>query len=56
VDTGKLMQVPAKPIAPGGINADLPRLSQLLQLVGDLPANAQVDPNSTAYRARSWRP
>jgi len=50
VDTGKTMQVPAKPIAPGGTYADLPRLSQLLQLVGDLPANAQVDPNSTAYQ------
>ena len=50
VDTGKPMQVPAKPIALGGIYADLPRLSQLLQLVGDLPASAQVDPNSTAYQ------
>jgi Zn-dependent protease with chaperone function len=26
------------------------RLSQLLQLVGDLTANAQIDPNSTAYQ------
>jgi L,D-transpeptidase YcbB len=50
VDTGKPMQVPVKPIAPGGTYVDLPRLSQLLQLVGDLPANAQVDPNSTAYQ------
>jgi len=50
VDTGKPMQVPAKAIAPGGTYADLPRLSLLLQLVGDLPANAQVNPNSTAYQ------
>jgi len=50
LDTGKPMQVPAKPIAPGGTYADLPRLSQLLQLVGDLPANTQVDLNSTAYQ------
>jgi len=50
VDTGKPMQVPARPIATGGTYADLPRLSQLLQLVGDLPANAQVDTNSTTYQ------
>ena len=50
VDTGKLMALPVKPIAPGGTYGDLPRLTQLLQLVGDLPANAQVDPNSTAYQ------
>jgi len=49
VDTGKELWVPAKAIAPGGVYADLPRLTQLLQLVGDLPATAQVDPNSTAY-------
>ena len=48
--TGKPMQVPVKPIAPGGTYADLSRLSQLLQLVGDLPASAQVDPNSTVYQ------
>jgi murein L,D-transpeptidase YcbB/YkuD len=50
VDTGKQMEVPAKSIAPGGTYADLARLSQLLQLVGDLPSNAQIDPNSTAYQ------
>jgi len=50
VDTGKPTSVPLKPIAPGGTYADLPRLSQLLQLVGDLPANVKVDPNSTAYQ------
>ena len=50
MDTGKQMLVPIKPIGPGGNYADLPRLSQLLQLVGDLPAGAQVDANSTAYQ------
>jgi L,D-transpeptidase YcbB len=49
VDTGKLMLVPVKPIAPGGTYVDLPRLTQLLQLVGDLPANVQVDANSILY-------
>jgi len=50
VDTGKPMEVPTKPITPGGTYADLPRLSRLLQLVGDLPANTRVDANSTAYQ------
>jgi murein L,D-transpeptidase YcbB/YkuD len=50
VDTGKQMELPAKSVAPGGTYADLPRLSQLLGLVGDLPANIQVDPNSTVYQ------
>ena len=49
VDTGKPLTVPAKPIAPGTTYQDLTRLTQLLQLVGDLPADAQVDPNSVAY-------
>jgi murein L,D-transpeptidase YcbB/YkuD len=50
VDTGKPMSVPVKPIAPGGTYADVPRLTQLLQLVGDLPANVQVDANSILYQ------
>ena len=50
LDSGKPMQVPAKPIAAEGTYADLPRLSQLLQLVGDLPASTNVDPNSTVYQ------
>ena len=49
-DSGKQMIVPTKPIAPGGIYPDLPRLTQLLRLVGDLPADAQVDPSSIAYQ------
>lgn len=49
VDTGTRLTVPEKSIAPGGMYADLPRLTQLLQLVGDLPANATVNLNSTVY-------
>ena len=50
LDNGKPMQLPVKPIAAKGTYADLPRLSQLLQLLGDLPSGAQVDPNSTVYQ------
>jgi L,D-transpeptidase YcbB len=49
VDTGASLAIPIKPIAPGGTYPDLPRLSQLLRLIGDLPEDAQIDPNSTAY-------
>jgi L,D-transpeptidase YcbB len=49
VDTGTALTVPAKPVLPGGAYPDLPRLTQLLQLLGDLPASAQVDLNSTSY-------
>ena len=48
-DTGKALSLPAKPIPPGGTYADLPRLTQLLRLVGDLPADVQVEANSTTY-------
>jgi L,D-transpeptidase YcbB len=50
VDTGEQLTVPAKPIAPGGTYASLPRLIQLLRLVGDLPPDTAVDANSTAYQ------
>jgi murein L,D-transpeptidase YcbB/YkuD len=49
-DSGKQMLVPAKSVAPGGTYVDLPRLAQLLQLVGDLPAGANIERNSTAYQ------
>lgn len=49
VDSGKQLTVPAKPIPPGGNYPDIARLTQILQLVGDLPAGATVDPNSTVY-------
>lgn len=47
---GEPLAVPSKPIAPGGTYADLPRLVQLLRLVGDLPAEAQVSAQSTTYQ------
>jgi murein L,D-transpeptidase YcbB/YkuD len=49
-DTGKPMIVPAKAIRPGGPYADLARLFQLLQLVGDLPPDAQADQNAATYQ------
>jgi L,D-transpeptidase YcbB len=47
---GQPLAVPAKPIAPGGTYVDLPRLTQLLRLVGDLPADAPVSAQSTTYQ------
>jgi murein L,D-transpeptidase YcbB/YkuD len=49
-DTGKPMIVPAKAIRPGGPYADLARLFQLLQLVGDLPPDAHADQNAATYQ------
>ena len=49
VDSGAKLSIPAKPIPPGGTYADLPRLTQLLRLVGDLPADIPVAANSTKY-------
>jgi L,D-transpeptidase YcbB len=48
-DTGGLLPVPQNPILPGQPYASVPRLTALLRLIGDLPANAQVDPNSGVY-------
>jgi L,D-transpeptidase YcbB len=49
VDSGTQLTVPDQAIAPGGTYPDMPRLAQLLRLVGDLPANATVDATSTRY-------
>ncbi len=49
VDSGVKLSVPEKSILPGGTYADLPRLTQLLRLVGDFPADAAIDANSTKY-------
>jgi len=49
-DDGKQMTVPTRAIAPGGTYGDLPRLVQLLQLVGDLPLDAKIDRDSTTYQ------
>ncbi len=48
-DTGGLLPVPQKPVLPGQPYASVPRLTALLRLIGDLPADAQVDPNSGVY-------
>jgi len=46
-DDGEQLPVPAKTIAPGDPYAGIPRLTRLLRLLGDLPADVQVpdDPN-----------
>ena len=49
VDSGAKLSMPVKAIPPGGSYADLPRLAQLLRLVGDLPASVPLDVNSTKY-------
>jgi L,D-transpeptidase YcbB len=49
IDPGTPLSIPAKPMPPGGTYADLPRLTQLLRLVGDLPASVPIDANSTKY-------
>jgi len=49
VDSGTRLSIPLKPILPVGSYADLPRLIQLLRLVGDPPASIPVDVNSTKY-------
>ena len=54
IDSGKQLTMPAKPIPPRGTYADMARLTQLLQLVGDLPASAAVDPVQRSTKARSW--
>ena len=48
-DSGAALSVPDKPIASGGTYADLPRLTQLLRLVGDLPGDVSIDAGSTKY-------
>lgn len=48
-DTGGLLPVPQRPVLPGQPYASVPRLTALLRLIGDLPADAQVDPTSGVY-------
>ena len=47
-DNGEQLPVPAKALDPGQAYAGVPRLVQLLKLVGDLPADFQT-PNSGTY-------
>ena len=48
-DDGEKLAVPAKPIAPGNPYESLPRLSRLLRLVGDLPADANLPADTQVY-------
>jgi L,D-transpeptidase YcbB len=49
-DSGELLPVPQKPVLPGQAYPNIPRLAALLRLIGDLPADAQVDTSSGIYQ------
>ena len=49
-DDGEQLPVPAKSLDPGSRYAGVPRLTRLLRLLGDLPAEAVV-PNDDVYQA-----
>ncbi|HTS59557.1 MAG TPA: L,D-transpeptidase family protein [Terriglobales bacterium] len=48
-DDGEQLPVPAKPIEPGASYAGVPRLTRLLRLLGDLPADADLPDGSNVY-------
>jgi L,D-transpeptidase YcbB len=48
-DDGEQLPVPPKPIEPGTSYAGVPRLTRLLRLLGDLPADADVPDGSNLY-------
>jgi len=48
-DDGEKLKVPTKTILPGQPYASLARLGRLLQLIGDIPATTQLDPNPQIY-------
>jgi murein L,D-transpeptidase YcbB/YkuD len=48
-DDGQQLSPPAKPIDPGQQYAGVPRLIQLLKIVGDLPADATLPADSQVY-------
>jgi len=49
-DDGEKLPVPNKPIAPGSLYDGVPRLTRLLRLLGDLPANTAVPGDSDLYQ------
>jgi len=49
-DDGEKLPVSNKPIAPGNPYDGTPRLTRLLRLVGDLPANAEVPGDANSYQ------
>jgi L,D-transpeptidase YcbB len=48
-DDGEKLQTTTKTILPGQPYASLARLGRLLQLIGDIPARTQLDPNPKIY-------
>jgi murein L,D-transpeptidase YcbB/YkuD len=48
-DDGEQLPAIKKTIAPGDVYPGVPRLTKLLRLVGDLPANANVPADATTY-------
>jgi len=48
-DDGKKMQPVTKTILPGQPYASLDRLGRFLQLIGDIPATAKLDPDAKVY-------
>ncbi len=48
-DDGEQLPAPPKAVAPGTAYAGVTRLTRLLRLLGDLPADAEVDTDSKVY-------
>ncbi len=48
-DDGEKLQTTPKTVRPGQPYASLARLGRFLQLIGDIPAATQLDPNATIY-------
>lgn len=48
-DDGQKLPAVTKTVRPGQPYAGLPRLGRFLQLIGDIPANVQLNPNPTIY-------
>lgn len=48
-DSGTLLPVPQRPVLPGQAYESIPRLVELLRLIGDLPPNANIESNSAVY-------
>ena len=49
-DDGEKLPVSGKPVLPGSSYDGIQRLTRLLRLVGDLPANAEIPADSNAYQ------
>jgi L,D-transpeptidase YcbB len=49
-DDGQKLPMVAKTVRPGEPYAGLARLGKFLQVIGDIPASVQLDPNATIYQ------